>query len=255
MMRDLLGLLAGATLLATTGCPGGEDPVLVAVSIEAASALEAVFETDTGYEISLEEGLIVLGELHFHEPRPVARRGPTPLAPFRWATGPAIARAHPGHDMSGDVRGELPGTFAVDLLGPEVLLGEGSFWAGEYASASLLVQQEGVDGDAELPADSSVAGHTLVLAGTASGGDGEIPFDLVVDHTATVGGIPFETSVTAEAPPTLTLELDPAVILAHLDFAVLDADSDGVVTMDDEGVANPLRFGLESNLAYRFVVR
>jgi hypothetical protein len=49
--------------------------------------------------------------------------------------------------------------------------------------------------------------------------------------------------------------VDPAAFLAHLDFAVLDGDGDGVVTMDDDDVVNPLQFGLESNLAYRYVVR
>jgi hypothetical protein len=254
MRFDSIYPLAGA-LLALVGCPGGADPVLVAVPIEAASVLGDRFETDAGYEIALEQGLIILGDLHFHEPGTVASLRGSPPAPLRWLTGPAVARAHPGHDMSGDVRGELPGIFAVDLLGSAVPLGEGSFWAGDYATASLLLRQDGVDGEADLPAGSPVAGHTLVLAGTASDGGEEFPFDLVVDHTAIVAGIPLETSVLAEAPPALTLEVDPAAFLAHLDFAVLDGDGDGVVTMDDDDVVNPLQFGLESNLAYRYVVR
>jgi len=220
------------------GCPVADEPALVGVSVSAVSARGAAFETEQGYEISLVEGSVVVGDLHFHEPKAVeeyALRSPTRRPP-----GPTLA--HPGHDMSGDVRGELAGTFVVDLLAAAAALGEASFYEGPYETASLLLVEPGG------------SGATALLAGTADDGDGEIPFDLVVDHTETVLGIPFEAEIEASAPPALTLVVDPASILGHLDFAALDGDGDGTVTASDEGVSNPLLFGLESNLTFDYSV-
>jgi hypothetical protein len=142
--------------------------------------------------------------------------------------------------MSGDVRGELGGTFVVDLLAPAAILGEASFYEGPYETASLLLQL----GD----------GPTASLAGVASDGVDSIPFEFTVDHAKTVLGIPFEAEVDAAAPPEISLVVDPAEILGHLDFLSLDSDGDGVVTEGDDGVVNPLLFGLESNLVYRYEI-
>jgi len=222
------------------GCPAADEPALVGVSVSAVSARGTTFETEQGYEISLEEGTVVVGDLHFHEPKSVEEGAAIGRRARRPEPGGVLA--HPGHDMSGDVRGELAGTFVVDLLAEEAALDEADFYEGSYETASLLlVEPEGSE-------------FTAVLAGTADTGGGAIPFELAVDHAEAVLGIAFETEIDALAAPSVTLVVDPASILGHLDFAALDGDGDGTVTLQDEGVSNPLLFGLESNLTFDFRV-
>lgn len=229
-----------ALAVVAVGCPSTDEPQLVGVAVEAVSARTDTFDTDSGYEVTLQRGSVWVGDLHFHEPKDVEEQAL--LRPHRWLLGPSTAHAHPGHDMSGDVRGELAGSFAVDLLAPAASLGEAEFYEGPYETASLLLEQDGEDGP------------TADLAGVASDGVDTIPFAFVVQHPKTILGIPFEAEVDAATPPTLVLTLDPAEILGHLDFLILDDDGDGVVTEEDDGVRNPLAFGLESNLVFRYEI-
>lgn len=256
MPRAIMALLVGVTLLCCTGCPGGEEPALVSVPIEVVSAQSGLFTTESGYDVVLDVGIVVLGDLHFEEPKSVEElHMEATLAPgLRWLVGPSVAFAHPGHDMSGDIKGELAGTYFVDLLADAALLGDAAFYEGTYETASLALQQDGLDGDAGLDPGSPAAGHNLVLTGTASDAAGDYPFELVVDHSKTILGIPFGTNVAEGDIPSLTLTVDPAEILGHLEFAELDADSDGNITLDDEGVSSPLLFGLESNLAFGYEI-
>ncbi len=234
-MRSVLWILA----LVLAGCPSTEEPEIVGVPVEAASVRTDTFDTDGGYAVTLQQGLVTVEDLHFHEPKDVETTAR--LLPHRWLLGPARAHAHPGHDMSGDVRGELTGAFVVDLLAEAIPLGEASFYEGPYETASLLLADD-------------AASATAVLEGTADDGSGAVEFSFHVDHARTILGIPFETEVDAAAPPSVVLTVDPARILAHLDFAALDSDGDGTVTEADEGVLDPLLFGLESNLVYRYEV-
>jgi hypothetical protein len=248
--------LATMSLLLIMGCPGGEQPALVSVPIEVGPAQGDSFSTVLGYDVVLDTGVIVLGQLHFHEPKDVeetALLAPW-LQPLRLVLGPASACAHPGHDMSGDVMGEWAGTTFIDLLAPAKSAGEGSFYEGPYETASLLLQIDGVDADAGLDDSSPAAGHTLALSGTADRGDGPIPFCFVVDHDETILGLDFDVTVATDAIPAVTLLVDPAEILAHLEFADVDTDGDGTVTMNDADAVNPLLFGLESNLSYHYEI-
>ena len=248
----LLLLVSALAMPALAGCPGGEEPELTSVPVRIASAQEGVFATDLGYEIVLGMGTLVLGDLQFHTPaEESASLGPADA--FRWLAGPAVAHAHPGHDMSGDVRGEWTGTTYVDLLSEPREVGEATFYEGAYATASLSLHQDGVDGDAGLPTGHPAEGHTAVFEGTASDGDVDVPFVFPIDLNETIGGIPFEVEVDAADPPSLTLRVDPARILGHLDFAELYGGT-GSLTMDDEGVANRVLFGLESNLSYHYEI-
>ncbi len=249
-IRFLAALLAAAALLSLNSCLGGEEPVLISIPIEAASAQPAAFQTAAGYDVELDEGVVVLGALLFNEPAEVASAPRRPWQLF----APAVAHAHPGHDMAGDVQGEWAGTTFVDLLAPPAIVGDGSFYEGSYETASLDLLQDGVDGDAGLEAAHPAAGHTLYLSGTADDGNGSIPFEFVVDHTKTILGLPFEATVAQGDAPTVTLLVDPAEILGHLAFADLDDDGDGQITQDDENASNPLMFGVESTLAYAFEI-
>ncbi len=251
LTRTFGAWLTAATLLTQGGCLGGAEPTLLAVPIEAVSAQPGEFTTALGCDIELEAGVIVLGALQFQEPAPLATKRRLP----RGLLGPTSAHAHPGHDMSGDVQGEWVGTTFVDLLAPATALGEGSFYEGTYETASLTLRQDGVDGDAGLGASSPALGHTLVLTGTADDSGGPIPFELVVDHTQPILGIPFDITVAEDDIPVVTLTVDPAQILGHLAFAELDTDADGIVTVADEGVTNPLLFGLESNLTFGYEIQ
>lgn len=250
-MRRLAMLLPILAL----GCPLAEEPALVGVAVDAGPVGDGMqFETAEGYSVTLDHGVVVLGDLHFHEPKSVATRGRCGAGALWGLAAASVAQAHPGHDMSGDVKGELPGIFAVDLTAAAVPVGDALFYEGPYATASLLIEQDGVDGDAGLEDGDPAADHSLYLAGTASAGGDDLPFELVLEHGEAVLGIPFDLQVDEGAEPSLVLRVDAASILGHLDFAALDSDGDGTVTTGDDGVLNPLVFGFESTLSYGYEI-
>lgn len=224
-MTRHVSLVAVAVAAACAIAPGRGE---LTAQVQAVPIAADTWIDEDGHEIVLEEAVIGLEGLYLHEPGDVRAARLSPLDLLLPA-----AHAHPGHDDSGDVAGELLGTWIVDLLGGPVQLGIADVYEGDLASATL--------GLADVP---------VLLEGTVTDEQGTRPFsfELVPDQDLT--GLPLQASFTASDAPTLHVEVDAAWILSFVDWDAADTDGDGVLTEADDELAQLVAFGIHSTGAY-----
>ena len=131
---------------------------------------------------------------------------PAPVAVLPSWSGTAVA--HPGHDFAGPVRGELLGSWGLDLLG-----------------SAALGRAEGFEGDVQTAA---LFAHTLQFRGTVDG----VPFDLDLPIQRPVEGVPAALDL---GPRTQSLrvafDLEAALQLVYWE----DANEDGVLEGGTKG--------------------
>jgi hypothetical protein len=147
------------------------------------------------------------------------------------------AYAHPGHYAGGEVIGEMDGRFVVDWLDDRARLGNAVMIESDYNGANFVFTRA-QPGDG-IEADDPLVGHTFEIAGVATKDGESWTFSGFVDEDEgrRVIGLPFELDVDASSDETLGLQLlpkDPAeadTAFDDLDFAALDDDGDGVVTI------------------------
>ncbi|MFV8752427.1 hypothetical protein ACNOYE_17920 [Nannocystaceae bacterium ST9] len=239
MRRSTLGLLA-----LTLACAPSEAPRVELPIVADGSGL-AISTTDLGWTIEFEQARLAIGDLEFttagevHEAR-TAEAG-------RWLLGLVLpsAHAHPGHYQGGEIIGELPGAFVLDLIaGDGDELGVATLIVGDYTAANFGLRRASAD---ELPEGDPLIGHTAILAGTASAGEQVIAFSIVIDSPIDrrLVGAPFDYTVTEQSPSegvelgVRLLDTDPQEgdhLFDGIDFAALDAADgavDGVVTLID----------------------
>ena len=202
-------------LVALMGAGCATDPVLLSVPVEfegAPVALEV-----GGVEVTLTEASLTLSDLHLS----------TPAQARRWSLL-STAYAHPGHDFSGDVRGELTGTWTLDLLDPgPTTLGSASLYEGNYETGRIYILEE--------PAG--------ILRGSAGG----IPVEFPLSLSQEVTGLDFLTTVDAAEPPQrLVLSVDLGHALSYSDWSTPDADGDQTLTASDGLLGNTVPFGVTS---------
>lgn len=217
------------------------------VAVDGGALVDAA--TDLGWQVRLDVARIALGDLEF------TIQGEMHVAARLWRLVVPHAWAHPGHYAGGDVTGALPGSFVADwLAGDGQELGRAELLAGTYNGCNLALRRAD-----ELPADDPLSGHTAHFAGVASKDGLDIAFTAVldVDPGAAVIGAPFELTVDAATTATLGLRLrarDPETgvhLFDGLDFAALDPDGDGSVTIaPDDPAHNVARRALQSHVFY-----
>ncbi|MEL6348518.1 MAG: hypothetical protein AAFV53_35755 [Myxococcota bacterium] len=219
--------------LLLSGCAA--DRAQLSVPIVMTGSNETVTPTPQ-VSVRLTAAELVIGDLRFESPPEVARRWRPSLL--------SIGHAHPGHDFSGDVDGELLGEWSIDLLAlsEPMRLGEASFYEGDYESARL-----------ELP-----DGGAVLLEGyaTVEGLDTTRSFRFALLPEQSITGIPFITTVDADTPPQqVSLSIDLGHALSFIDWAAPD-DGDGLLTeADDDGVVgNAALFGAVSTPTYSFIM-
>ncbi len=256
------------TLCLALGCSGSQEAprVTLAVVVDGRGVQEA--STDLGWQVSLERCRSVIRDLQFttagefHDEGATALRvreeaGASALA-WLWGSVLPSAHAHPGHAGGGDIIGELPGRFVVDwCAGSNEPLGEATLTVGDYNGANFLF---GVaDEDDGITPEEPLYGQTTELVGTASKGAQTIAFTAVVaqDEGREVVGVPFELDVMATSANTLGLQLVPTdpfegdTVFDGIDFAALDGDGDGAVSLElDETTLNLLRRALQDHDYY-----
>jgi hypothetical protein len=160
-------------------------------------------ETDLGYHVELSRARLVLDRLE------LTIAGEAVTASIWKAMADLLlapAHAHPGHYEGGEVTGELPGHFVLDLLEPAPM-GVATLIVGAYRSGNFTFGQAGpgdglADGDALL-------GHTAMFVGVASRAGSSLEFSFLVDAPAgrQLIGAPFEVDVTESSPQGLGFEL------------------------------------------------
>lgn len=210
-------------VLVQAGCVPGA--VLREVEVEAGGGTAATVALPVG-EVRFERFELTVLDIRLHEPLVAASL----VLPALGVLGSRTARAHPGHEGAGDVRGELPGAFPLDLLRPPVSLGTAQVYSGRLESVSLGV------GSAELSGSLEREGQSL-------------PFAFSLDPGGErVEGILLGLDLPAEGPaPRLVLRGDPsAFVAASLLAQAEDTDGDGALGLADGSLENGLAFGLRS---------
>ena len=231
-------MLVALFLLAACGEATEPARVELPVVIDA-SGIEAVV-TDLGYGVELTEVRVALEDLVFT----VAGEA---HAASLWKrvsdffVGPA--HAHPGHYQSGDVVGELRGSFVLDWLGDDgVEIGHATLLPGTYTAANFTFSRGSVDEGLEN--SDSLIGHTAILAGTATVGSESLEFTITVDSPEgrELVGAPFAVSIDEGSAGRLLLRfvtvdpLEQDTVFDGIDFAVLDDDNDGQVRIGPDVV-------------------
>lgn len=202
------------------GCSSGRMTVDVPVRFVPGPSVVTPVE---GVEVRLTEAQWTVSDLRLESPAATAWRRP-------WPSLISTAHAHPGHDFTGGVSGELLGTWTLDPLGEPVDLGPAKMLDGPYATARLHLD--------ETPA--------LHLSGEAAVDGTPVPFMLELGHQQEITGIAFDADVDPDAPPTgLVLGVDLAHALSFIDWHTPPGD-DGVLTSADGAVQNTLTFGVVS---------
>ncbi len=210
--------IGGLVLLA--GCAVGRETVDVTVRFDPTSAAVV---PDDGVDVVLTEARWTVSDLRLESPPATARR-------VIWPSLFPVAHAHPGHDFSGGVSGELLGAWTLDLLGEPVELGTAKLLEGPYATARLHLD----------------AAPALRLVGQAEVDGASVPFAFELAHDAEITGIAFDATVDREAPPdALALGVDLAHALSFVDWRT-PAGADGVLTIADGALENIVTFGVVS---------
>jgi hypothetical protein len=185
-------------------------------------------QTDRGYHVELSRARLVLDRLELT----IAGEASAASIWLRELVLP-VAHAHPGHDERGDVTGELPGHFVLDLLDPDALIGVATLIVGAYRSGNFTFgRAESADG---LPDADPLLGHSAMFVGVASKAGTDVEFSFVIDAPpgSELIGAPFEVEVTESSPTGLRFELltlDPIegdTLFDGIEFDGLPADPGG----------------------------
>jgi hypothetical protein len=216
------------------GCSAEEAP-RATVAVEAAAGPIAAVETDLGYRVTLTEARVALGDITFTIAGEVHTASWSPGL-FDWLV--PTASAHPGHYQGGEVTGELRGQLIVDFLAERpTRIGLATMLVGTYTAANVTLEHA-----VSLPEGDALRGKTAVFAGTAERNGVTHAFEAVIDSPVgrEITGVPCAVDITNDAPATLTLRLTPFddlesdTLFDGLDFAALDRDGDGQVTITPE---------------------
>ncbi len=229
-------ILLGLGLLTCSACDDPEEPARVELPVVVDASGIAVVETNLGYQVELTEARVAVDDLTF------AIGGEVHTA-SRWRTLSdwviPSAHAHPGHYQDGEVTGELRGHFLVSWLPSDgEPLGRATLIVGRYESANFTFARAGADDG--LPAGDELVAHTALLRGQATRDGSTVDFVALIDSPSgrELVGAPFEVEVTETAPSSLGFRLvtqdawEGDTLFDDLDFAALDSDGDGQLSID-----------------------
>ena len=247
----IVTILLVALALAVSVCdPEGDEPARVELPVEASGAGLDVCVNDTGWTVTVTTFRLAVSNLEFtlegevHEAK--LHRVSNWIAPE--------ALAHPGHLGGGDVTGELPGNFLLNLTsGANQPLGLATIIVGEYFGTNFYFRRAAIEDG--IASDDPIVGHTAYMEGLASKDGIEIAFTAQIDMEdgKQMVGAPFELMVEESTVATLVVRMltnDPSEVgetfFDRLDFGTLDTDEDGsVVILPGEAAHNVIMKTLE----------
>ncbi|MEO0811632.1 MAG: hypothetical protein AAFY60_02130, partial [Myxococcota bacterium] len=144
------------------------------------------------------------------------------------------AHAHPGHSQVGDILGELPGTYRLEMHQP-TQVGTVSMLPGQYDAVNFTFAA--LEPSPGLPSDSGIS---LRIRGRAIRNSEEIPFDLLIDapEERQLLGAEFNVNVDSQTiiEFQMTMNVDGASVFDGIDFASLATD--GAVLAPTEPESN-----------------
>lgn len=223
MRRLALGLAWLVLACVPNEAPRIELPVVVD------GAALTTSTTDLRWTIEFEQARLAIADLQF--------TSAGELAGLMGLLLPS-AHAHPGHGESGQILGELPGSFVLDFIagmgtGDGVELGLATLIVGEYTAANFRFRRASAG---ELAPGDPLIDHTALLVGTARKDEQVIAFSIAIDspRDAELIGASFEYEVSEQSMVVLGVQLlatdnfEGKHLFQGIDFAALDA-ADGQV--------------------------
>ena len=210
----------------------------VPLGVEPAS-VAAPFETDLGYEVEVTEMRAVLTGMEFTskgERIDKSRLSVLGSAALEWVLPTAMA--HPGHDGSGVILGELTGRHVVTLSQDEQL-GEALLLEGQYSGVNIgLGNSDASDG---LEEGSPLRDHAVVIEGEARRGERSWRFITQVSFSEDVRVIDVHFNADLRGGPPATpprlaasmLSEDGETLFDGVDFEALASDAE-VMVIDAE---------------------
>ncbi len=251
-------MLTFAVLL-VAACGGSEESVEVPLPVVASADGMVPGASDEGYQVTVIRARAALSDLEFtvggetHDEGALARL---------WGLVVGTAHAHPGHASGGEVTGAMPGPFVIDWMDNGAALGTATLLEGDYQGSNFSFRRAGSEHG--LPEGDPLIGHTFAIEGTAERDGDTIRFDALVDvdDGTVMLGAPFVLEVRSGNQRTLALEMDLTSpvdgrnVFSGLDFAALDDDGDGEVTIRPGDAAhNILRRSVQVHDFYLIAVR
>ena len=238
---QMVSLLTALTIcfVSLTSCDHPAEAPRVKLSVVVDDSELSPFTTDLGYEVELSDVRVVMKDLSF------TVAGETHTASL-WRSiveySIPSALAHPGHEQGGEVTGELLGDFTVSWpsdAGRE--LGVATLIAGSYSALDFTFSSGSAT---QLSADDPLIGHTIALSGVAKRDAQETSFTMVFDapEDRALIGAPFDVVISSKTESAIGLHFtavnprESGTIFDAVDFADLDRDSDGVVTISPETI-------------------
>jgi hypothetical protein len=237
--------------LAASGCSEAPDTggrrVTLATRVELEAEARAPFTSGFGWQITLEQAFVSIGELRYFEGDPVTA--------WRWlAIGRALA--HPGHYQQGGVIGEMLEPTSVDLFATPTALSAGQGVTGVARSARFAFHAPPV-----VPAATALCRAVARVVGTATQGALSRPFAISASaaDVADASGRPevqgsVFTGGEIDADGTVVVVIRPTLWLDQIDFSSVPESSDGapVELLPGEIAHNAFVRGLEKAAAYDF---
>jgi hypothetical protein len=237
--RELpLALLLG-TVFALPACEAGTGGRRISfeLAVESAPAERAPirFQTQTGWNVTLDQACVVVGPIYLYENAGALAARPTRSLPRRLydALVPSglydalvpSAHAHAGDDhfFGGEVRGEWVGQVALDLAQtPAAPLGRLEGIAGVARSVSVGLHPPR---EAAIGAVPCLRGHQAYVVGAAEKDGVVVPFEGGLDieddgQKRTVNGVPAEVELDDDL--ALALVVDPRAWFQQASFDGLE---------------------------------
>jgi hypothetical protein len=238
---------------AACACTTSQEAARVELPVEVDGSRLTDTVNDLGYAVHLETARLAIGDVEFTISGEM--HGATASL---WRLLVPTAWAHPGHYAGGDVTGVLTGPFVLDwLAGDGVALGDAELIVGDYNGCNINLRRAD-----ELPDGDPLRGHTAFFAGVAGKDGASLAFTaaLDVDDGVQVVGATFEDTVAVDSTGPLRLQLvardqlDGDTLFDGLDFAALDDDGDGTVTIvPGDAAHNIFRRALPSHAFYSII--
>jgi hypothetical protein len=226
-------------------CSDAEEAERVALPVVVDNSGMTPVQTDLGYLVTLSEARLVVDNLQF------TIAGEAHAASVWQHLADLVvpaAHAHPGHYQGGDVTGELPGHFILDLIaGNPAPLGMAELIVGDYHASNFTFGQAApADGLAE---GDPLLGHTAHLVGVATKDGNNHRFQVEIDapRDRQLVGAPFDVAIDRQSQLTLGFELmtlDPLegdTLFDGIDFGALplsDGRVDLTATSGDDAVVD-----------------
>jgi hypothetical protein len=238
-----------AILVATAGCTGSEA-ARVELPVTTDPTPFAAATTDLGYAITITQMEAAVTAIQF-----------TIEGESHEDASARIVAPHPGHAAGGEVTGELPGDFILTWNGQaHDPLGTGTLIVGDYHGANFAFRAATAS---DTVLSTSIVGHSIHIAGTATKAGETHPFDMLFDvevDTSVIGAV-FEDTVGASSTETLAIAFYPTdayerdTAFDGFDFFALPRTGDAIEIRPGSAAHNILRRTIQSHDHYGVTVQ